>query len=143
MTPGPKRTTRLERLSYEVVDDILELSDDELLAIAQTEGEDPQKTAEGLRALYERTVLAINKTKLATARAAMQSHREQGRRQFGISAEMARKLWDALVSEKGLHTAMTLAARNGKELSEADIQGMVEDLCELGAIKIPESGRRD
>ena len=59
----------LDRLAAALVDDVLTTSDAEILAEFRADGGDPDQHAAEMRALFERSVLASNKSKLQAARA--------------------------------------------------------------------------
>ncbi|UYN96073.1 MAG: hypothetical protein KIT25_03770 [Enhydrobacter sp.] len=134
---GRKNADRkeLDRLAAFLVEDILEASDDDILAEAREDGVDPQADAARLRALFERTVLDANKRRLLAARAAVQAERSSGQRKGSVfDIQEARRRLQSILEQKGTIPALTLAARNENELSDADVLSMVQDLEELGVL---------
>ena len=69
MTGGKKEAQdALDRLAAALVDDVMSASDAEILAAFREDGGDPDQNATEMRALFERSVLASNKSKLQAAR---------------------------------------------------------------------------
>jgi len=122
----------LDRLADALVDDILNTSDEDILAELKEEGVDPDRQAANMRAQFEKAVIAANKAKLTTAKAAVAADR--GPRLGSASGpidmvEARRRLRNAMASQP-----MTLAARNETEMTDSDVLGMLEDLKDLGVL---------
>lgn len=122
----------LDRLADALVDDIMNMSDEDILAEMKEEGVDPDRHAANMRAQFEKAVMAANKAKLTTAKAAVAADR--GLRPGSASApidmaEARRRLRSAMASQP-----MTLAARNETEMTDSDVLGMLEDLRDLGVL---------
>lgn len=122
----------LDRLADALVDDILNTSDEDILAELKEEGVDPDRQAADMRAQFEKAAVASNKAKLAAAKAAVAADR--GPRPASASApidmaEARRRLRSAMASQQ-----MTLAARNETEMTDSDVLGMLEDLKDLGVL---------
>src|SRR5689334_7820730 len=66
--PNPDREA-LDRLSHALIDDILNTSDEEVLAEFRESGGDSSQHADEMRALLEQSILTANKQRLAAARA--------------------------------------------------------------------------
>jgi hypothetical protein len=112
-------------------DAILAATPAEIAAELRALGLDPKSTAAGMRAKVEAAVRARGKQ-------LMQAAAEQARRDRGLrvipggepaSDDLRAKLV-RLLSRPGVPT--TLAARDGRSMTDADILSLIEDLAELG-----------
>ncbi|MFG1425991.1 hypothetical protein [Roseixanthobacter glucoisosaccharinicivorans] len=133
---GKRERVALDRLADVLVDDILSASDEDILAEFKEAGDDPNQNAAEMRALFEKSVLASNKKRLAAAKAAATANRRSptGSVVAPIDMATARARLRSVVDRPDLPQKVTLAARKENELSDADILGMVEDLRELGVL---------
>src|SRR5690606_5064108 len=75
MTGKDKKELALDRLEDAFVEDILSASDEEILSELSDAVGDPEQNAVSMRALFERSVLASNKSRLAAARAGALANR--------------------------------------------------------------------
>ena len=125
----------LDLLTDALVEDLLNTTDEDLLAEVSDDGDDPEKIAEHLLALYDRTYSSDAKQKLIAAQKAV---REEGQRHVARSSvstlDARRQLKAAIEQNPNLEENLTLAARNGDELSDRDIEGILEDLRDLGVL---------
>ena len=129
-----KERRALNRLADALVDDVLNSSDEEVLAEAEGDGIDAGELAEQLRGIFERTVADIGKEKLAAARQGAANARQSGGRVVRIDRADARRRYEAMIAEDpGLTEKLTLAARKGEGQSERDVESAIDDLTELGA----------
>lgn len=133
---GKKERVALDRLADVLVDDILNASDEDILAEFKEACGDPNQNAAEMRALFEKCVLVSNKKRLAVAKAAATANRRSSTVSATAPIDMAaaRARLRAVVDTPGLPQKVTLAARKENELSDADILGMLEDLRELGVL---------
>lgn len=141
MTGEPKTVrAALDRLVDALVEDILSASDEDILAeLRETEG-DPERHAADMRARFEKSLIAANKSKLAAARAGVAaSRRAAGMPAPAIDIAAARARLRAALDMPGVAQRLTLAARKESEMSDADILSMLDDLRELGILP-PEDG---
>lgn len=131
-----KERVALDRLADVFVDDILSASDEDILAEFSEACGDPNQNAAQMRALFEKSVLALNKKRLAAAKVAAAANRRSSTVSAATPIDMAaaRARLRAVVDTPGLPQKVTLAARKENELSDADILGMLEDLRELGVL---------
>lgn len=129
-----KERAALIRLTDLLVEDVLNTSDDEILAEFRTDG-DPDQNAAAMRALFEKTVIAMNKQRLAAARAGVASSGRAGGQSSPnpIDIAGARRLLHRVQASSADHP-VTLAARKETELSDADVLSIVANLKELGVI---------
>ena len=138
---GKKERAALERLADFLVDDILSVSDEDVLAEFRETHGDPEHNAAEMRALFEKSVLVSNKKRLAAAKAGVVESRRSSISSTATPIDMqaARARLRAVIDTPGLPQKITLAARKENELSDADILGMLEDLRELGILPAEDS----
>lgn len=126
----------LDRLAAELVADVMSLSDSELLAEIKAEGLDPQKEAERLRAVVAAAMAQGGKARLVAARMEVDHsaklgridiHRLQLRDKAAVLARFAN-------DDAKLKSRLTMAARNGEGITEQEMDSILADLRELGAI---------
>jgi hypothetical protein len=129
-----KERAALDRLADALVDDILDASDEDILAEITEDHGDPDRLAADLRALFERTALEAGKAKLAAAKQAAYAARRKGATVLNIDHAEARRRYDRISSP------LTLAARKGEGQSQRDIESAIEDLAELGAFDDEQDG---
>lgn len=125
----------LDRLADALVDDILNTSDEDMLAEFREGHGDPGHHADKMRALFEKSVLTANKQRLAAARAGAAASRTRSSEATPpIDIAEARRRLRAVLDAPDAPKELTLAARKESELSDADVLGMLEDLRELGVL---------
>lgn len=129
----------LDRLAAALVDDVLVTSDAEILAEFIADGGDPKRHAAEMRALFERSVMASNKSKLQAARAGVARAKSSERSSTPVDMTKARELLHGVLKTLPEAQRLTLAARKESELSDADVAGLLEDLRELG-VPFPDDG---
>lgn len=119
------------------LDEIDALNDEELLAEAQETGEDPERVAQELRALIESLIQEQAKERLKSARASLD------RRRVGmpiasatfLSFERKQAILKGFAENDGrLGERLTMAARKGDGASEREVDSILQDLRDLGAI---------
>lgn len=133
----PKTPARdaLDRLADALVDDILNMSDEDILAEFHEGHGDPEQHAAQMRALFEKAILAANKQRLLEAQAGVAADRPLTSTSTSpIDIAEARQRLRATLENPNASAKLTLAARKESELSDADILGMLDDLRELGAL---------
>jgi hypothetical protein len=124
----------LDRVADALVDDILNKSDEDILAEMYEEGINPDRYAAEMRERFENIVMHANKAKLAAAKAAVSSDQARVPRSTSAPVDMAesrRRLQNTLASSQ---QQLTLAARNETEMTDSDVLSMLDDLRELGVI---------
>ena len=121
------------RLVDSLVEDMLGLSDAELADEIRERGEDPTAVAARARAVFEKAVRAQGRRRLSAARAAVDADAARPRNVVRLDPEVARARLGKLMRQYP-ETAkkLTLAARKGEGLSDADVLGLLANLEELG-----------
>jgi GDP-D-mannose dehydratase len=133
----------LERLTYALVEDIVNASDAEILSEAAEDYNDPKGEADKVRMIFEKAHAITAKKRLVAAREALEKEKAKGQKIIHLDPLRARRKLDSLLRENPEATReFTLAARKGKELSDDDVLGMLEDLVELGLYN-PEAETED
>jgi hypothetical protein len=107
------------RLAEALVADLLKLSDAELLDELGEAGADPERDASAARAMIAAALIR-------TARVG------SGRAPKARATQLAPA--NIASNDDGLANELTLAARNGRGLSSRELQDIVENLRELGAL---------
>jgi hypothetical protein len=126
----------IDRLADEFVEDILNMSEDEVLAEFREDGGDPERHAAEMRSMLENSLLAANKARMNAAKAGVVSSRRAAK---GLSAPVvdiadARARLRTVIARADSIPGLTLAARKEDELSDSDVVGMLEELAELGLL---------
>ena len=129
--PEDKDREGLERLDKELIEDILAASDDEILAEARDDGADPEAVASAMRALFEDTVAATRKVRLAAAKAAVAADRMRPGTDLPSDPTEARRLLERVLAH---HGDLTTAARKGRggTLSDEEVYGLLQDFRDVG-----------
>jgi hypothetical protein len=131
----------LHRLTEALVEDILAASDEELEGDVRAAGQDPTEMASSARATIEAALSASRKARLKRAQSEISRTRGQDTNVVRLQPTDARARLSALLSAHPERTAaFTMAARKAGELSDADVQALLEDLEELG-LRLPDEGR--
>lgn len=132
---GDKPDPALHRLLNELADDLMNLSDAELLAELAADGLDVNAEAAAVRSAIAGGVARAGQTRLAAARAAV--IRERKARVVRPPLRTDRR--DAVLARFAhdnpkLKSRLTMAARKGEGVSEKEMDAILDDLRELGAI---------
>jgi hypothetical protein len=132
-----KERIALDRLADFLVEDILSASDEELLAEFRESYGDPVKHAKAMGTLFEKTLLTLNKERLAAAKAKVAEKNNRPSISFAarpLDIQAVRARLRRFIETPGSRPMVTLAARKESELSDVDIIGMLNDLRELGIL---------
>jgi hypothetical protein len=119
----------LTLLAEELIDDLLKMSDEELLAEAAEDHGSAQVALGTIRTEIDAAINSLGKDRLAEARIAVARTRRDARDIRIDAVEVRKQLTEFLSSSD--QARMTLAARNGRKSSEKDILSAFSDLCEL------------
>jgi hypothetical protein len=134
--PDGKRRDALIRLADALIEDLFATPDQELLAdFAETD--DVSKNTDNMRALFEQSVLKVNKQRLKTAQQGVAADRRRSLGSSVVGMPNVRDRFRRALASCPPEVRLTLAARNENELSDADMLGMLQDLEELG-IAVPD-----
>ena len=137
MTRKPDNKPNLFQFADALVDDLMALSDDELLGEVREDGVDPDVLAKELREKVEARITTDNKARLARAREEMSAARAAQASSRVVSLPSARKqqiLGQFAANDGQLRQRLTMAARKGEGASEREVDDILRDLLDLGAI---------
>ncbi|ESQ17348.1 MAG: hypothetical protein N838_02635 [Thiohalocapsa sp. PB-PSB1] len=133
---GPKNDEeRLEYLIESIDDSILSASDEEIVEDFRSNGQDPAQIASSAMALIRRQLNAERKQRLATARQGYLRAvgQRSAVRSLPADPRERRGLLERIMSaETQLPAELTLAFREGKEITDRDVTSLLEDLADLG-----------
>ena len=133
MTNPKDKSDPFARLVGGLVQDMMDLTDAELSAELRERGEDPALIAGRARAVFEKAVRERGKRRLTAARTAVDDDAAIPRKVVKLDAVSARARLEKLL-RRSPETAkkLTIAARKGEGLSDADVLGLLSNLEELG-----------
>jgi hypothetical protein len=134
MTDPKNARESLRAFKKAMIDDIMEVSDEDILAEFVEDIGSPAENAKRMRALFQHTVLLANKSRLKEAQAGAAASRSVTAKapiQIAEARARLRQVLDAHANDKNF----TLAARKESELSDADVLDMLEVMQELGLLK--------
>jgi len=134
MNKSSDARAKLDRLDEALAKDLDTLSDEELFGEIAAES-DIEKTVNHMRHLVETAIAEAGRRRLAKARQAYKALAERPRSKVSqLPLGRKKELVVHFAHNAGaLPERLTLAARN-EDNSEADLDGLLEDLVELGVI---------
>ena len=133
--------TALERLTDSLVDDILDATDADILEEFRERGGDPEANAAAMAGVFRQAVLAANKARLGTARAAMRASSARPFKPLNVTAADARRILRKFIDQSQHRNDITMAARKESDLSDADVLEAIEELRRLGVLTDDEGER--
>jgi hypothetical protein len=128
----------IDRLADELVADIMIMSDAELLAEVEAEGLSAEDEAGRIRGIVSGAITRAAKSRLKAARAEIdraariprgQVHQLPIRDRAAVLVRFAN-------DDAKLKSRLTIAARNGEGITEKEMDDILADLRELGAIDV-------
>ena len=122
--PAEKDRIAILNLEDAMVEDLLNMSDEELLADCRELGMNVEQEAIHMQQLIERTA---GRARMAAAKEEMAAYRARG-----ISPAEVGGVRPANDTQEA---RLTLAARNGGDQTEKDIKSVADDLAELAALE--------
>jgi hypothetical protein len=140
------RKSAHENLSDFIIDDILMLSDDEIESELQIMGINLDEKVSEFRQLVDAPSLEYRKARLRNAKAGSQKigHAKSSANTVIDSLKVAgkdiRSVLAELVYSGRMPAEITMAFRDGKEISDEEAESILEDLINLGVVKDDESG---
>lgn len=125
----------LDRLSAALASDADRLSDSELAEEVGASLGSLEDVARDVRAIFESAIAQSGKRRLAMARQGFESlHNAKQPHLLRLTAEAKRALLERVANlNSAIDQKFTLAAREGRD-TQADVDGLLEDLVELGVI---------
>ncbi|HBP88868.1 MAG TPA: hypothetical protein DD706_14370 [Nitrospiraceae bacterium] len=140
MTKGPRKYDEELRALFEELAEIeAQSSDDEILAMAQEDGENPQLAAQQIRNLFQNKVKAYQQRAL---HAAQEKYRQQIQSLYQNSFKLPKSIQEkrnllvrVFSLEPDMEAALLTAQhREFKNLTNEDIEGYLNQLLELGVL---------
>ena len=136
MSGSDRPAPPITRLADELVTDVMNMSDAELLAEVEAEGLNAENESDRIRAIISTATTRAAKSRLKLARVEID-------RAAGISRgqlhqlpikDRAAVLVRFANDDAKLKSRLTMAARNGEGITEKEMDDILADLRELGAI---------
>jgi len=125
----------LMRLADFAASDVLDMSDEEIQAEAITFGDSPEKASEEVKAVIELAIAAQARQQLAVAREEIAADpKSRIQTAFNLTVTEARSLLKEIIANHQKEVKLTVAAREGKDLTDEDVFSILEDFAELGLI---------
>ncbi len=138
MTHPKNDVERLQSLIDAVEESILSASDEEIVEDVRLEGRDPQAAAGAVRSMIGAQIKAQRQQKLKAARAGYVRTSTKIRSPLARLGDPAarRTFLDNLLSRRDdLPDGLTMAFREGKEMSDDDVSSLLDDLANLGLLE--------
>lgn len=136
-----KDQTDAENYTGKVIAEMSALTDEEIMAAAAEEHRDTKAEASRIRQALLNAAVAHGKERLkaAQARVAEEDARASGSGGVVLSFEAKRAKFARIIAQ---NPQLTLAARQGEAMDEAEIDGYLADLAELGITDVTEKDDR-
>lgn len=129
MTQERKSTSKLDRLAEALIEETLAMSDEEILTDAD------QNTSELQAALRSEVGLAIAahlRQRLVMARKEVSAHKLAAKAKHHPGGDLRVAINKAVAKQANDDASLTLAARDGRDIPDADLEGLADDLSQLG-----------
>jgi len=124
---------RMAAIAEAVTDDVMAATDEQILAEAVDEGVEPASVAEQMRSTTLARLRKIKRSRLEKARTIYQQEPKGPPAKVRPSLDEMRNRVMELI-RGGAGGDLSLAFRNGKELTNSDLEGLWDDLQELGLL---------
>ncbi len=135
MTQDIKEKIQLERIEDMLIQDILETSDEEILAEFSAEYDNSEKEINHMKELIKESVFKNNKSKFEAAKKARLQRKELPEQVLKvIPFNRKQEILKSLSSNDDIKGKITMAARNEKELSESDLDVYWKCLIKQGVL---------
>jgi hypothetical protein len=127
MSQDEVNRAKLARLADAIIDDVMAMSDDEIIA------EVGHSDIERARALFTEAQTLISRQLLVKARSELEAWRNtQANGSSSLDRPPARECFEKLRNaDPTFNQKMTMAARNGREPTDRDQEGLIDDWEEL------------
>ncbi len=126
MTQDRGSEEKVDRLVEMLIEETLASSDEEILSGVVDEGGDIERS---LRAEIDSAIAALRRKRLMAAKEAIAANRKAPRLVAGSGGDLRAALAKVIASNDA---SFTLAAREGQDVPDADLDGLAEDLRDLG-----------
>lgn len=128
---------KLSRVVTSLVDDVMSTTDEEILNESRVDDGDPEALAAEVRKELSAAMAAAGKRRLAEARKQLNGVRALRNHPSITGLSLTEKesiLRKFSANDNPLQQKLTMAARNGDGLTEQEIDSILVDLMELGAL---------
>ena len=135
-----KTTSTVEKLNafaQRSIDDIFDMSDEELMAEIEEEKIDVEEVLNSIKQSYENAKSDAGKSRLAVARKDLNQEILAPKNSIDsvVNIETARKFFETIKDNNNpLSKQITLAARNLDSLTDSEILSIYSDFIELGVL---------
>lgn len=144
MSNKPNAVTELRRIDDAIEESILNASGDELRDELADEGLDPEKVVAEMDAIAREAKLAGAKIRLEEAQSAVESFKSRRTDSRAIDkAKFRAKLQQMRSGTKGDGEGLMMAARKGRNVSQSDEDGLLDDLAQLEALEAQDDEASD
>lgn len=139
MTERENNAPRLDRLTEALLDDLMAVSDEEIISEMLVDGDDPEAVSLEVSSTISEAIAQSGKAKLALARQEREKSHSINVTNNIILLPIDKKraiLGRFAEGQSSLKTKLTMAARRGGAagLSEKEIDSILEDLRQLGLL---------
>ncbi len=124
----------IDRLTNELLEDLLITTDEEVIAEATEDGIDVDRAVSKVRSLIEKNRFKIAQKDIKSKKAPGSGLYSRKRGAIDIN-EARKRIINALNENPSYADNYTMAARSGENLPDEDVMGWYEDMIELGLIK--------
>ena len=130
-----KNDPTLHQLIDEAVEDLMKLSDAELMAELAEEGADPEAEAQAARNAIGAGIARAGRARLVAARTAVDRDRTARFVRSPVPVAMRASILERFANDDPkLKSRLTMAARKGEGITEQEMDSILADLRELGVI---------
>lgn len=125
----------LNQLIDEAVEDLMKLSDAELMAELAEEGADPEAEAQSARNAIAAGIARAGRARLVAARTAVDRDRTARVVRSAVPVALRASILERFANDDPkLKSRLTMAARNGEGITEQEMDSILADLRDLGVI---------
>jgi hypothetical protein len=129
MTQERTSMSKIDRLVEALIEETLAMSDEEILADA---GENPEAIELALRREVDAAIASQARQRLIAAKDAVAAYKSRPNAKRRPASELRNAISKVVAKRTNSDASVTLAAREGRDIPDADLQGLADDLSELG-----------
>lgn len=129
MTEERETEGKLDRLVEVLIEETFAMSDQEILADA---GEGVGEMERTLRGEIASAIAAHRRGRLLAAKDAVRAPKQPTKHTKLLSADIRSAVTEAIARRANDDASLTLAAREGQNVPDSDLEGLAEDMRELG-----------
>jgi len=129
MTQERKSMSKLDRLAEALIEETLTMSDEDILTDAAEGAEEIERA---MRGEIRSAIAAHRRQKLLAAKEEVSAKKLTPKTKSRPAADVRAAINKAMARQANDDASFTLAARDGRGVPDADLEGLAEDLSELG-----------